>query len=176
MSKLEVALNGTVISNTVIFEYKTNDAFSRLESLSTSTPETSLSLLNNVEQTENYTTALDNNKTTIQHNLYLCHDEGCQRILKTMLLQRIDDLLTHLEEVSNSSKLTDSNHRRSSLMVMRASNVFEDYLVTLVKHLSQRKWKSTKRHHQGTATAKAAANHQQVPNLLYLSAALGLAE
>ena len=115
--KLQVALNGTVISHAVIFEYK--NASKRLEE----ELELSAELLTIVEESTNNTFISDviseqqeqqpkdnitNNTilypTTIAntsrepHNLYLCHDVSCQRILKTMLLQKLEDLIFNMDD------------------------------------------------------------------------------
>ena len=74
---------------------------------------------------------------TPTHNLYLCNDVSCQRILKTMLLQKFDDLKSHIVE----DKSTTAVAGMASLTILRASTFFEDYLITIVKYLSQKKWK-----------------------------------
>ena len=75
---------------------------------------------------------------TPTHNLYLCNDVSCQRILKTMLLQKFDDLKSHIVEDKSATAVAGM----ASLTVLRASTFFEDYLITIVKYLSQKKWKS----------------------------------
>ena len=112
--KLQVALNGTVISHAVIFEYK--NASKRLEE----ELELSAELLTIVEESTNNTfisdviseqqeqQPKDNITNTIlyptiantrePHNLYLCHDVSCQRILKTMLLQKLEDLIFNMDD------------------------------------------------------------------------------
>ena len=74
---------------------------------------------------------------TPTHNLYLCNDVSCQRILKTMLLQKFDDLKSHIVEDKSATAVAGM----ASLTVLRASTFFEDYLITIVKYLSQKKWK-----------------------------------
>ena len=109
--KLQVALNGTVISHAVIFEYK--NASKRLEE----ELELSAELLTIVEESTNNTFISDISeeqqqqpKDTITinptpntirettHNLYLCQDVSCQRILKTMLLQKLEDLIFNMDD------------------------------------------------------------------------------
>jgi len=65
--------------------------------------------------------------------VYLCPDVSCQRILKTMLLQKLEDLIFNMD---------DPQKRQSSSLNLqcRSPSLFEDYLIALVKHLSQKKW------------------------------------
>ena len=123
MVKLQVAVNGTVISNAVIFEYK--NASKRLEEeLELSAElltivEESNSTTNSINLQENLSTVTPNTSTNTKqnsnptirepHNLYLCHDESCQRILKTMLLQKLDELILNLEDGHKRSPLTLQN-------------------------------------------------------------------
>ena len=110
--KLQVALNGTVISHAVIFEYK--NASKRLEE----ELELSAELLTIVEESTNNTFISDISEEQQQpkdaistinptpnniirettHNLYLCQDVSCQRILKTMLLQKLEDLIFNMDD------------------------------------------------------------------------------
>ena len=79
---------------------------------------------------------------TQTHNLYLCNDISCQRILKTMLLQKFDDLKSHIvEDGKSAGNISGVSCKSSSLPVLKASTFFEDYLITIVKYLSQKKWK-----------------------------------
>ena len=88
---------------------------------------------------ENLAEETTQQEQTLTHNLYLCNDVSCQRILKTMLLQKFDDLKSHIVEDKSSSTAVAG---MASLTVLRASTFFEDYLITIVKYLSQKKWKS----------------------------------
>ena len=120
--KLQVALNGTVISHAVIFEYK--NASKRLEEelelsaeLLTIVEESTNNSTNNTfisdeiiisEQQQDQQEPKDNittntilnpaNNIREPHNLYLCHDVSCQRILKTMLLQKLEDLIFNMDD------------------------------------------------------------------------------
>ena len=87
--------------------------------------------------------ALDEQTET--HNLYHCNDVSCQRILKTMLLQKFDDLKSHIVEESSKTggACAASSVAKPSLTILRASTFFEDYLITIVKYLSQKKWKTS---------------------------------
>ena len=130
---------------------------------------------------------------TQTHNLYHCNDVSCQRILKTMLLQKFDDLKSHIVEDKSSTAVAGM----ASLTVLRASTFFEDYLITIVKYLSQKKWKSvlasttTDQEHGATATLTKNTNKtitddtttatdntfnttEDNCNLLYLATALNL--
>ena len=154
MVKMQVALNGNVISNAVIFEYKLTSASQRL--VETEVEEDELpDLLNIVDSNEDIL-------KTNNHSLYLCNDASCQRILKTILLQKFDDFITYYIEDIEAAK-------RPSLTILRASSVFEDYLITLVKYLSQKKWK-----HVGAKKNQLVEQDSTCPNLLYLAAALNL--
>ena len=73
-----------------------------------------------------------------------------------MLLQKFDDLKSHIVEEKLSAK--------SSLTILKASTLFEDYLITLVKYFSQKKWKMTPH----------GATKLHSPNLLFLATALNL--
>ena len=131
---------------------------------------------------------------TPTHNLYLCNDVSCQRILKTMLLQKFDDLKSHIVEDKSATAVAGM----ASLTVLRASTFFEDYLITIVKYLSQKKWKSAlasattdQEQHGATATLTKNTNKtitddtttatdntfnttEDNCNLLYLATALNL--
>ena len=87
---------------------------------------------------ENLAEEATQQQQTPTHNLYLCNDVSCQRILKTMLLQKFDDLKSHIVEDKSATVVAGM----ASLTVLRASTFFEDYLITIVKYLSQTKWKS----------------------------------
>ena len=142
---------------------------------------------------ENLAEEAKQQEQTLTHNLYLCNDVSCQRILKTMLLQKFDDLKSHIVEDKPSTPVAGM----ASLTVLRASTFFEDYLITIVKYLSQKKWKSvlasatTDQEHGATATLTKNTNKtitddtttatdntfnttEDNCNLLYLATALNL--
>ena len=112
-----------MISNAVIFEYK--NASKRLEEelelsaeLLTIVEESTNNSTNNTfisdeiiisEQQQDQQEPKDNITTNTSilnpannirepHNLYLCHDVSCQRILKTMLLQKLEDLIFNMDD------------------------------------------------------------------------------
>ena len=126
MVKLQVAINGNVISNTVIFEFKskvnnTQDAYKRLEIddllLTTNLEDTAeVAELQHQDQQETETATRQPQPQQpprpaslkpppATHNLYLCNDVNCQRILKTMLLQKFDDLKSHIVEENKSTTM-----------------------------------------------------------------------
>ena len=144
---------------------------------------------------ENLAEEATQKEQTPTHNLYLCNDVSCQRILKTMLLQKFDDLKSHIVEDKPSTPVAGM----ASLTVLRASTFFEDYLITIVKYLSQKKWKSAlasattdqeqqlqhgatatltkntnKTDDTTTATDNTFNNTEDNCNLLYLATALNL--
>ena len=103
-----------------------------------------------------------------------------------MLLQRLDDLkncyLVDEKTASPASTLSNSTN------LFRASTLFEDYLITLVKYLSQqKKWKenviamnvsgANKIYPGDQNTLMSATNsvNTEGPNMLYLATALNLA-
>ena len=94
--------------------------------------------MENPPELENLSKEATQQEQTPTHNLYLCNDVSCQRILKTMLLQKFDDLKSHIVEDKSATAVAGM----ASLTVLRASTFFEDYLITIVKYLSQKKWKS----------------------------------
>ncbi len=168
--KLQVALDYTVISNPVMFEFKmiAEDASRRLAEID------DLLLTTNLEDKEENSSELLNDQngssmnlqpaeaeSNSSHNLYLCNDVSCRRILKTMLLQKLDDLKTYIVE--------DKSTPKASLTILRASTFFEDYLITLVKYLSQKKWNIS-----ATTTADENASNSLETNALYLATALNL--
>ena len=112
MVKLQVALNGSVISNAVIFEYKNaSKSLESLKSLEDDEEELELSaeLLTIVEESNNIIEGpkpVTEPVTRESHNLYLCDDISCQRILKTMLLQKLDDLIQNIDEGQKRSPLS----------------------------------------------------------------------
>ena len=144
---------------------------------------------------ENLAEEAKQQEQTPTHNLYLCNDVSCQRILKTMLLQKFDDLKSHIVEDKSSGTAVAG---MASLTVLRASTFFEDYLITIVKYLSQKKWKSvlvsaTTDQEHGATTATLTKNTNKTItddtttatdntfnttedncNLLYLATALNL--
>ena len=112
-----------MISNAVIFEYK--NASKRLEeelelsaelltiveeSTNNSTNDTFISdeIIISEQQQQDQQEPKDNittntilnpaNNIREPHNLYLCHDVSCQRILKTMLLQKLEDLIFNMDD------------------------------------------------------------------------------
>ena len=114
-----------MISNAVIFEYK--NASKRLEeelelsaelltiveeSTNNSTNNTFISdeiIISEQQQQQDQQEPKDDITTNTSilnpannirepHNLYLCHDVSCQRILKTMLLQKLEDLIFNMDD------------------------------------------------------------------------------
>ena len=174
---LKVSLNGIVISNPVIFEYKSSsmsnnlpneDACKKLDEL--------LLTSNNFEDitgVEPLTTTLP--QPISNHNLYLCKDVSCQRILKTLILQKFDHLLSfiHMETLEKSTTKSTT-----MLTQHKSFTFFEDYLITLVKYLSQRKWnKISGANSTSTITTQCQndlSSNATTPNLLYLATALDL--
>ena len=174
---LKVSLNGIVISNPVIFEYKSSsmsnnlpneDACKKLDEL--------LLTSNNFEDitgVEPLTTTLP--QPISNHNLYLCKDVSCQRILKTLILQKFDHLLSfiHMETLEKSTTKSTT-----MLTLHKSFTFFEDYLITLVKYLSQRKWnKISGANSTSTITTQCQndlSSNATTPNLLYLATALDL--
>jgi flagellar assembly factor FliW len=147
---LEVSLNGIVISNPVIFEYKSSsnqsnndDACKKLDELLL-TSNVNFEDITGVEPLNSTSLPQTQTTTAIQpissnHNLYLCKDVSCQRILKTLILQKFDHLMSfiHIEDQSSIKSST------AMLTLHKSFTFFEDYLITLVKYLSQRKWNKT---------------------------------
>ena len=105
-------------------------------------------------------TVASDQQTETTHNLYHCNDVSCQRILKTMLLQKFDDLKSHIVEDKSTSGAGVSA-AKPSLTLLRASTFFEDYLITIVKYLSQKKWKTAP-----TALNQEQPNHGATKNTL----------
>ena len=97
MVKLQVALNGNVISNAVIFEYRQTKLSASQRLVENEVEEDELPDLLNI---------VDNNEDILKtnnHSLYLCNDASCQRILKTILLQKFDDLIAYYIEDSEAA-------------------------------------------------------------------------
>ena len=102
-----------MISHAVIFEYK--NASKRLEEelelsaelltiVEESTNNTFISDISEQEQQQQPKDTITINPTPnniireTTHNLYLCQDVSCQRILKTMLLQKLEDLIFNMDD------------------------------------------------------------------------------
>lgn len=171
-----VALNGIVISNPVIFEYKSRqsneDACKKLDELLLTSNNfediIEVEPLKSIEQPSMNSATTTTQPTTTNHNLYLCKDVSCQRILKTLILQKFDDLMSLLNIEDQVSKSTTT-----MLTLHKSFTFFEDYLITLVKYLSQRKWNKIS---GATTTQQFCQNDLSnvTPNLLYLATALDL--
>ena len=174
-----MSLNGIVISNPVIFEYKSSsnqsnneDACKKLDELLL-TSNVNFEDITGVEPLNSTSLPQTQTTTAIQpissnHNLYLCKDVSCQRILKTLILQKFDDLMSLLNIEDQVSKSTTT-----MLTLHKSFTFFEDYLITLVKYLSQRKWNKIS---GATTTQQFCQNDLSnvTPNLLYLATALDL--
>ena len=121
-----------MISHAVIFEYK--NASKRLEE----ELELSAELLTIVEESTNNTFISDiseeqeqqqpkdinptpNNIRETTHNLYLCQDVSCQRILKTMLLQKLEDLIFNMDDPQKRQSSSLSLQCRSPRYVCSAT-------------------------------------------------------
>ncbi len=105
--------------------------------------------------------------TSHQHNLYLCSDESCRRILKTMMLQKMDYIKNSLEMASSLASAEAA--KRHIIPCRRKTSIFEDYLVKLSRELSVRSWR-------GSLKPEVTDLAEDGPNILYLASALGLAE
>ena len=174
-----MSLNGIVISNPVIFEYKSSsnqsnneDACKKLDELLL-TSNVNFEDITGVEPLNSTSLPQTQTTTAIQpissnHNLYLCKDVSCQRILKTLILQKFDHLMSLLSIEDQVSKSTTT-----MLTLHKSFTFFEDYLITLVKYLSQRKWNKIS---GATTTQQFCQNDLSnvTPNLLYLATALDL--
>ena len=184
---LKVSLNGIVISNPVIFEYKSSsmsnnlpneDACKKLDELLL-TSNVNFEDITGVEPLNSTSLPQTQTTTAIQpissnHNLYLCKDVSCQRILKTLILQKFDHLLSfiHMETLEKSTTKSTT-----MLTLHKSFTFFEDYLITLVKYLSQRKWNKTSGANSASTITTQCQNDlssNTTPNLLYLATALDL--
>ena len=73
--------NNTFISDEIIISEQQQDQQEPKDDITTNT--SILNPANNIRE---------------PHNLYLCHDVSCQRILKTMLLQKLEDLIFNMDD------------------------------------------------------------------------------
>ena len=180
-----MSLNGIVISNPVIFEYKSSsnqsnneDACKKLDELLLTSNQVNFEDITGVEPLNSTSLPQTQTTTAIQpissnHNLYLCKDVSCQRILKTLILQKFDHLMSfiHIEDQSSIKSST------AMLTLHKSFTFFEDYLITLVKYLSQRKWNKTSGANSASTITTQCQNDlssNTTPNLLYLATALDL--